>query len=156
MTVGLPVHEVAERLAAHLKAVLPGWRESAYPLELMPYDSRSSQHQCWAVAVPTTVPNRDRQGSARGTVERGTQATTAVQVGWSWWLREQDAPGDYKAALAAELDLVAKLGTVDENPRLLFSLARLQRRVLPPSEEGGFLLLGVVELATFHRYPLEV
>jgi len=150
----IPVRDLRDRIAVHLAGVLTpgGWRESSYPLELMPLDPRADQHRAWAVAIPTTLPDRQDRQRGRGAVARYAEATSTVQVGWSWWLRPDAVALDYAEALGAEAVLVAHALTVQSDPALTPILGSMRRRVL--DGDGGALLLGVVEFEVHHLVPL--
>lgn len=146
----LTVRQLSERLAAHLAVQLPDWRQSIYPVELMPYDTRPTQHLCWAIGLGvSTVAALDRR---RVTV--GTHTTTGVTVAWAYRLRDDGVVADVDAAYDAEAALVAALLTIDQDPDLGLQLDRLSRRVVG-GDSGHIILLGSVELTCHHRLPLQ-
>lgn len=148
----LPIADIRDRLAAQLQAVLVDWHESQYPLELMPYDARPTQHRAWAIAVPTTVAVRGDRQSERGGVARGTQALSTVKVGWTWWLQPDGAAAALAEAYTAEAELVAALVAVVPGPHLRLLVQGMARRV--QNGEGGALFLGTVTCEVLHRLPL--
>lgn len=144
----LTVRHLSERLAEHLRLQLPDWRQSVYPVELMPYDTRPSQHLCWAIGLATSqVAALDRRR-----VNVGTHTSTTVQVAWAYRLRDDGIVHDQDLAYDAEAALVAALLTIDQDPDLGVQLERMSRRVVPG--EGSAILLGTVDLICHHRLPL--
>lgn len=145
----LTVRRLVERIEEHLRVQLPDWRQSVYPVELMPYDSRPSQHLCWAVAVPlSNVATLDRRR-----VSVGSHVTTGVQVGWAYRLRDDGIALDLAEAYDAEAAIVATLLSIDQDPDLGLQIDRMARRVVP-GDTGSHLMVGTIELACHHRYPL--
>lgn len=144
----LTVRQLAERLASHLQGALPGWHHSVYPVELMPYDTRPTQHQAWAVAVTATVPAAlDRQRRSEG-----AHVVSSVSVAWAYRVRDDGAAMDVPSAYDAEAELLAALLGVEPDPDLSVQFARATRRTT--AGEVGMLLLGVLELTVYHRLPL--
>lgn len=139
---------IAEAITARLASpVVPGaWRQSRYPYGAFGPESPEIEHHGFAIGLPRTTP---LDGDRRDRLV-GAGSFTEVAIRWAHHLRAEGAVVDERAALDAELELVAAVGLTDGNPELCPIWTGTTRS----TSRNGLVFVGECRFDVGHYYPL--
>lgn len=148
----LELDDLHQRIAMALAAITANsdghtWREAPTPFDLFGDDEATREHMAFAVGLPATSWDSDVESSLRKRGIDGGLVGTAVGVRWTFGLRPDSGPSDYRLALGVERALVHALINMDVR-NLHIALQRQTRRA------AGLWVVGEIQAAASHRLSL--
>lgn len=143
----MSVSAIRQRVATAISTVMggAGWRETTGTWDTFGQgDGENRLHKGYAIGVPSTTPERDRQRTAEG-----AQSVTDLRVRWAYNLAALDQVTSFDAALDAEEDIIAAVVTVRQANDLHLFLQSCSRSV----DDQGWVIGDLVWTA-HHHLPL--
>jgi hypothetical protein len=149
----LTTADLIDRIGDHLAATLPTtpdsvrWTRSRFLPPMLGQDSEAKLSRCWSVWSPSQTK---QSPISRQVIAEGSQVETAIEVGFTHTLRQDNAAADYTAALNAEAALIYATMSVSRVSLPMFLLGSTNRSM----ENDGRTLVTTLTFRAAHTIPL--